>query len=174
MLYVILYLSAAVLANLLVTWFGPTSAPYVAFGLVSLDLTSRDHLHDAWKNKGLWWKMVLLIGSGSILSWLVNRNAGPIALASFVAFACSGISDSLTYALLGKRVYLVRVNGSNVVSAAIDSIVFLTLAFGWPPMWSIIVLQFVAKVGGGFVWSVVLRWWSRRKGEDFVEAVREW
>lgn len=163
MLYITLYLSAAVFANLLVTWFGPSSAPFVAFGPVSLDLTSRDHLHDAWKHKGLWWKMILLIGLGSVLSWLVNRQAGPIALASFIAFACAGISDSLTYALLGDRAYLVRVNGSNVVSAAIDSFVFLVLAFGWPPMWGIIALQFVAKVFGGFVWSILLRWWSSRR-----------
>lgn len=33
MLHVILYLSAAVFANLLVTWFGPSSAPFVAFAL---------------------------------------------------------------------------------------------------------------------------------------------
>jgi len=157
MLYVALYLTAAVLANLLIAWLGPSAAPGVAFGIVSLDLTSRDHLHDAWKRKGLWWKMGLLIGAGSALSWLVNRQAGPIALASFAAFICSGLADTLTYAILGKSAYLVRVNGSNVVSAAIDSLVFLTLAFGWPPMWSIVALQFVAKVVGGFVWSVLLK-----------------
>jgi hypothetical protein len=163
MLYIVLYLGAAVFANLLVTLFGPASAPFVAFALVALNLTSRDHLHDAWQNEGLWWKMILLIGAGSILSWLVNRDAGPIALASFVAFACAGLADAVTYALLGEKVYLVRVNGSNVISSAIDSLVFPTLAFGWPPMWGIIALQFVAKVLGGFVWSVLLRWWSSRR-----------
>jgi len=160
MLYVGLYLMAAVFANLLVTWFGPASAPFVAFGLVALNLTSRDHLHDAWQHKGLWWKMALLIGAGSVISWVFNRQAGPIALASFVAFACSGLTDSLTYAALGERAYLVRVNGSNVIGAAVDSLVFPVLAFGWPPMWGIIVLQFVAKTVGGLAWSVLLRWWS--------------
>jgi hypothetical protein len=171
MLYIVLYLGAAVAANLLVTRFGPQSAPFVAFGLVSLDLTSRDHLHDAWKHKGLWWKMAALIGSGSFLSWLVNRDAGPIALASFVAFGCAGLSDTLTYAVLGDKKYLVRVNGSNVVSAVVDSIVFLSLAFGWPPDWWIVSLQFAAKVLGGLVWSVLLK---RSKDVTYLERCKAW
>ena len=104
-----------------------------------------------------------LAGAGSGLSYLINRDTGPIALASFVAFGCSGAADALTYAVLGERAYLARVNGSNVIGAATDSLVFITLAFGWPPAWGIVALQFVAKVFGGFVWSVLLRWWSDRR-----------
>jgi len=173
MIYIVLYLAAAVLANLMVTWFGASSAPFVAFGLVSFDLTSRDRLHDAWKNQGLWWKMALLIGGGSVLSWLVNRQAGPIALASFVAFGLSGLSDAVTYAVLGKRAYLVRVNGSNVASAGVDSVVFLTLAFGWPPAWGLVILQFLAKLVGGLLWSVVLKEQTRKKSDENRSQVAE-
>jgi len=49
----------------------------------------------------------------------------------------------------------VRVNGSNVVSAAVDSVVFPTLAFGSFLPW-VILGQFLAKVAGGAVWSLIL------------------
>lgn len=68
--------------------------------------------------------------------------------------------DTLIYLALGERSRLVRVNGSNVVSAGVDSVLFLGLAFGWPPLWAIVAGQFAAKVLGGFLWSIVLgrRW----------------
>lgn len=152
-----LYLAAIVAANLSVAYFGPASTIVNAFLFIGLDLTARDRLHDAWHGRGLAWKMTLLIVAGSALSWELNRDAGPIALASFVAFACAGLADAFTYAVLGKRAQLVRVNGSNVISAAVDSVIFPALAFGWPPLWWIIAGQFAAKVAGGFIWSLVLR-----------------
>ena len=157
LIYVIIYLTAIIAANLLVSRFGPAVAVINAFLFIGLDLTARDHLHEAWKGRGLVWKMVVLIGTGSLLSWFLNRDAGQIALASFVAFACAGIADAVVYHLLGERARLLKINGSNVVSAAVDSVIFPALAFGFPLMWGIMLGQFVAKVVGGFVWSLVLR-----------------
>lgn len=48
-----------------------------------------------------------------------------------------------------------RVNGSNVPAALVDSIVFPTIAFGALLPW-IVLGQFAAKVLGGFVWSLLL------------------
>lgn len=161
MIYVILYLGAVILANLIVTALGPTSAILVAFFLIGLDLTARDHLHDAWHGEGLLWKMAALIAAGSLLSWLLNRNAGPVAIASFVAFASAATVDSLVYHFLRGYPRWLRINGSNVPSAAVDSAIFPVLAFGGFP-WLIILGQFLAKTLGGFVWSLVLRYIDRR------------
>lgn len=158
-----LYLAAIVAANLLVAQFGPAVSVVNAFLFIGLDLTTRDALHERWQGKRLWWKMLLLIGSGSLLSWFLNRNAGPIALASFVAFAGAGVADTLIYWLLGDKNRFTKINGSNVVSAAADSFLFPVLAFGWPPLWGIIAGQFVAKVGGGFIWSIILFRLPRRE-----------
>jgi hypothetical protein len=167
MFYIALYLSAIVLANLSVAHFGPSSTIANAFLFIGLDLTSRDHLHDAWHGRGLAWKMAALIAVGSLLSWLLNRNAGPIALASFAAFACAAIVDTLIYHLLKDRSKMLKINGSNVLSAAVDSLVFPTLAFG--AILPVIVLgQFAAKVAGGFIWSIVLNW--KRSPEKKLEA----
>lgn len=156
MLYILMYLASIVAANLTVAAFGAGATIVNAFLFIGLDLVARDKLHDAWHDNHLWAKMALLIATGSALSWLVNRNAGQIALASFVAFALAGAADTATYHLLRNRSWWQRVNGSNVVSAAVDSIVFPTLAFG--ALMPVIVLgQFTAKVFGGALWSWLLQ-----------------
>lgn len=162
MLYVLMYLTAIIAANLTVAMWGPNMTIVNAFLFIGLDLTARDRLHDAWHGHGLWPKMAGLIAAGSVLSWLINREAGQIALASFVAFAAAGIVDTVVYHLLRHRAWWQRVNGSNVLSAAVDSIVFPTLAFGVFLPW-IILGQFAAKVLGGALWSVLLRGNYRRQ-----------
>jgi uncharacterized PurR-regulated membrane protein YhhQ (DUF165 family) len=153
---VALYLAAIVAANLLIARFGPQATIITAFLLIGLDITARDRLHEAWHGRGLWTKMAALIAAGSLLSWLLNRNAGPVALASFVAFATSSVADTLTYHLLRHRAWMVKVNGSNVVSATVDSVIFPTLAFGM--LLPLVVLgQFIAKVAGGALWAAILR-----------------
>ena len=161
-----LYLAAIVAANLLVAAFGPAVAVVNAFLFIGLDITARDALHEAWQHQGLWWKMLLLIASGSVLSAAVNWNAAQIALASFLAFAGAGIADTLVYHALRDRARMLKINGSNVVSAAVDSVLFPALAFGFPLLIGVMVGQFVAKVTGGFVWSVILRALEPHRGAE--------
>jgi hypothetical protein len=53
------------------------------------------------------------------------------------------------------RPYLVRINGSNVLAAPVDAVVFPWLAFG--AVGGVVAGLFGAKVVGGSVWAVVLR-----------------
>lgn len=155
MLYIMLYLGAIVAANLIITALGPSATIVTAFVFIGLDLTVRDHLHERWQNRGLAWKMGLLIAAGSMISYGLNRSAGPIALASFAAFAAAGTADAVIYHLLRDRTRFLKINGSNVVSSATDSLIFPTLAFG--QLMPLIVLgQFLAKVLGGAVWFFIL------------------
>lgn len=150
-----LYLVAIVAANLTVAWWGPSVTIANAFLFIGLDLTVRDRLHDAWRGDSLTWKMGALIASGGLLSYLLNRDAGSIALASSAAFAAAAAVDTVVYHLLRRRSFLIRANGSNMPSAAADSIIFPTLAFGgFLPL--VTLGQFAAKVAGGFVWSLIL------------------
>lgn len=152
---VALYLVAIVVANLTVAWFGPWWSVVNAALFIGLDLTARDRLHDAWRGNGLVWKMGALIATGGLISYLLNADAGRIAIASTVAFTAAALTDAGTYHLLRARPWLLRVNGSNVPAAAVDSIIFPTLAFGgFDPLLTL--AQFVAKVGGGFAWSWIL------------------
>lgn len=153
---ILMYLTAIVLANLSVTAFGPDVTIINAFLFIGLDLTTRDSLHERWKTN-LWRNMGLLILTGSVLSAVLNWEALPIAVASCAAFGLAALADTLIYQRLHERSKLVKVNGSNVISAAVDSITFPALAFGFPLLVPVIVGQFAAKVGGGFVWSLLLR-----------------
>lgn len=154
---VAVYLISIVAANLLIVWLGPWMSVVNAFLFIGLDLVTRDLLHEAWHGRHLALKMAGLIAAGSLLSWLLNRAAAQIAIASFVAFALAAMTDTIVYAVAVRRgwTWLQRSNGSNVASAAVDSLVFPTLAFGGIQP-AITILQFIAKIGGGAVWSVVL------------------
>ncbi len=149
-----IYIAAMTGANLSVAAFGPWVSPINSFLLIGLDLSLRDRLHDAWS--GSVWRMALLIAVASGASYLFNPASAKIALASFVAFAASSLVDWGVYAAMRRRGFLARTNGSNVAGAAVDSLLFPTLAFGaFLP--HIVALQFAAKVGGGFLWSLALR-----------------
>lgn len=146
-----IYVAAMVTANLLVWWLGPWFSPINAFVLIGLDLTMRDVLHERLTRL----ELAMVIAIGGAITWLVNPAAKNIAIASAVAFTLAALADWFAYSLLRGRPWLVRANGSNVVGAAVDSIVFPTLAFGaFLP--AIIALQFAAKVGGGGIWALVM------------------
>lgn len=146
------YILAMVTANLLVWWIGPWASPFIAFCLIGLDLTLRDVMHDRLTR----WQLLGVILAGGAITWAVNPSASHIAIASATAFTVSAAADWLAYTLLRSRPWLVRSNGSNVVGAAVDSVLFPTLAFGiFLP--HIVLLQFAAKVCGGAVWSWLLR-----------------
>ena len=161
MILVVIYLAAIVLANLLLLWFGPVASIYNAFILIGLDLSLRDKLHDHWDGKNLWVKMLALICGGSAITVALNWDALPIAIASSVAFLASGIGDAVVYSRLRKFRFLVRANGSNVAGSALDSVIFPTMAFG-VFMPEIILGQFLAKIGGGAIWSFVISYFSRK------------
>lgn len=168
--FVTLYFGAIVAANLISAHFGAGASIYNAFFLVGFAITSRDFLHDLWADHRIR-NMALLIAGGSALSYVaslaLSSSALPsdvvarIALASCVAFAVAESFDAIAYQLMHKREWLERSNGSNLVSATLDSIIFVSIAFGWN--WSVIFGQICAKVAGGFVWSWAVKAFRNRE-----------
>jgi uncharacterized PurR-regulated membrane protein YhhQ (DUF165 family) len=78
-----------------------------------------------------------------------------IAVASAVSFLVASVVDwSMFVKTTGS--WIKRANVSNVAGAAVDSLLFPTIAFG-VLMPEIIALQFIAKVFGGAVWSFLLQ-----------------
>lgn len=147
---VLIYAAAMTLANLSVAAFGPAISPLNAFVLIGLDLALRDWLHVRLKA----WQMLALIVAAGALTYMLNPAAGKIAVASSAAFTAAALVDWATFARL-RGTWLFRANGSNVAGAAVDSLIFPTLAFG-ALMPHIVALQFVAKVAGGAIWAWVL------------------
>lgn len=159
---VFLYCAALVAANLLVATFGPWFSPINSFLLIGLDLSLRDRLHDAWQGRHLVPKLAGLIGLAAAISYVLNPAAGQIAIASVVAFSAAMAADSIAYQVLHRRPWFQRANGSNVAGAAVDSVVFPTVAFG-ALLPQIVLLQFAAKVFGGLFWSWAIHAYSARK-----------
>lgn len=149
------YAAAMTIANLSVATFGPSITPINAFVLIGLDLAMRDWLHVRLKV----WQMGLLIAATGALTFILNPAAGQIAIASACAFTAAALVDWGTFTKL-RGSWLFRANGSNVAGAAVDSLLFPTIAFG-ALMPHIVAMQFVAKVAGGAVWAWLL---NRRLG----------
>lgn len=152
---VALYIVALVAANLLVAAFGPAFSIVNAFLLIGLDLSLRDKLHEQWQGENLVMKMGGLIVGASAISFLLNPATGQIAIASMVAFAIAMAADATVYQWLKDKEWFVKANGSNAAGALTDSIVFPTIAFGGLLL-PIVAGQFIAKLAGGFIWSVVI------------------
>lgn len=149
-LAVLMYVAAMLSANLLVAKFGPAISPVLAFFLIGFDLTMRDWLQVRLAP----WKMGSLIIVAGALTYALNPAAGVIAIASSSAFTLAALADWATFSRL-RGSWLRRSNGSNMVGAAVDSLVFPTLAFG-ALMPHIALAQFLAKVAGGALWSLAL------------------
>lgn len=151
MIAIIAYAAAMVLANLSVAVLGPWVSPINAFLLIGLDLALRDLLHVRLR---MWQMGALIIGTGA-LTYVLNPAAGMIAVASSVAFTAAAVVDWGVFARM-RGSWMARSNASNAAGAAVDSLVFPTLAFG-ALMPHIVALQFVAKVAGGAVWAWALQ-----------------
>lgn len=107
--------------------------------------------------------VVIAILSGAVLSSLVSSQ---FALASGVSFLVSELADFAVYTPLRQKRWLGAVLASNTVGLAVDSVLFLSLAFGS--------LQFLPGQVLGKAWMTllaiaVLSVW-RRLSPDTVTA----
>lgn len=148
---VVLFLAAIVVANLTLTAWGPSAIIPNAFFLIGLDLITRDRLADFWGTTR-WVKMIALIAAGGALSYWLNRNAATIAMASVIAFAAAELVEALAYHLLRRQRWAERAPKAALLGAAVDSILFPTLAFGGF-VFATSFAQFAAKLAGALVWT---------------------
>jgi uncharacterized PurR-regulated membrane protein YhhQ (DUF165 family) len=122
------YIATIFAANWLIVHVGPVS---VGFGLVApagvyaagVALTLRD------VTQALLGRLAVIVAilAGAALSYLVSPS---FAAASAAAFLLSELADFAVYTPLERRTWLGAVLLSNTVGLVVDSVVFLTLAFG--------------------------------------------
>lgn len=145
------YAIAMTLANLSIATWGPWVSPINAFLFIGLDLALRDWLHTKLKA----WHMGALIAASGLLTYLLNPAAGAIAIASAVSFTAAAVVDWGVF-LKSSGTWYARSTKSNIAGAAVDSLIFPTLAFG-VLMPHIVAMQFAAKVSGGAVWAWLIQ-----------------
>jgi len=148
----IVYILSICLANLSVYKFGPSVTPVNPFLLIGLDFVIRDKLHE---KIGVI-KMLVLVAAAGLFSFYINPASDMIAIASVCAFSAASLTDATVYQALIRKPWMIKSNGSNVASSAVDSLAFPIIAFG-ACMPLVVISQFAAKVFGGAVWSWLLR-----------------
>jgi len=145
------YITAVVLANVLTDRLGLVTA---GFGLMvtagtyaaGAALLARDFVH---RYAGIWFVLGCIAVAG-VLSWLLASPA--LAVASTVAFTAAELVDLAVFTPLRDRIgFAGSALISNVVSAPVDTVLFLTIA-GFPLTWQAVTGQFVAKV----LWATLL------------------
>lgn len=136
-IYFVLFIGTIFLANWLITHLGiqfDPNGPHlipVGFGImapsgvlaVGIGFTLRDLVQ---KRLGVVWSAVAIVIGAALSAFL----SPALALASGGAFLLSEGLDLFVYTPLRKKNLYVAVVASNVVGLVVDSIVFLTLAFG--------------------------------------------
>lgn len=129
-LLAVAYAASILAANWTLNEWG--MVPLLGFGALvpaglywaGLSFGLRDALHEA--AGAAWTVAMILVGAG--LSALIDPA---FALASGVAFLLSELLDLAVYSPLRERRWVVAVAASNAAGAVADSLIFLTLAFGW-------------------------------------------
>jgi queuosine precursor transporter len=158
------YIATIILANWAIQAFGVVP---VGFGLMApagvyfagLAFTLRDLVQE---ELGRPWTVAAIV-IGAAVSALVSPR---FAVASGVAFLVSELADFAVYTPLRRRHWLAAVALSNTVGLIVDSILFLSIAFGS--------LEFLAGQIVGKFWmtvlAVALLWSVRRRLAPGVSA----
>ena len=147
---IFVWLLAIVAANLSAANFGIWATPINAFLLVGLEITLRDYLHTKLTHI----QLVFMVVVGGVLSFIINKDALNIALGSSLAVTISCYVDYYIFSK-SKGTWLSKSNKSNIGSAAVDSVVFPTVAFGVFNI-SVVLSQFAVKVFGDFIWGYLI------------------
>ncbi|KQP80167.1 hypothetical protein ASF37_01745 [Aeromicrobium sp. Leaf289] len=155
------YIAAVVLANVVTERLGLVS---VGFGLLvtagtyaaGFALLARDFVH---RFGGRGWALAA-IAIGGVTSWALSSPA--LAVASTVAFVSAELVDLVIYEPIRRaKGFIQGALVSNLVSAPIDTFVFLSLA-GFPLTLETVGGQFVGKVLWATVLPLSLYWLWRR------------
>lgn len=150
-LMISIYVLIFIIANLMVSLFGPWITPLNALFLISADMVIRDRIQ--FKG-GFVWSIVACVIAG-ISTVLINQSAGMIAIASMLSVIIAGIGSAIVFEFKSGCFYS-KSFPANVVAAAIDSVAFPIIAFGHL-MIEVTVAQFIAKTIGATIILIVMK-----------------
>lgn len=150
-LMISIYVLIFIIANLIVSFFGPWITPLNALFLISSDMVIRDRIQ--FKD-GFAWSVVACVIAGCSTA-IINPSAGMIAVASMSSVILSGVGSAIVFKFKSGCFYRKSLT-ANVVAAAIDSATFPIIAFG-NLMIDVTIAQFIAKTIGTTIILIVMR-----------------
>lgn len=148
---VILYISGIICSNLLLLEYEEKAVYWIAFLVIPIDLLTRDILHQSWLGRNLWLKMGALIFIGAAITIIINISAKVIVLASLLAFLGASVVNTYIYHKMLKTSLFARMTVSSVLSAIVDSVLFILIVFGFE--WKIVLVQILVKSFGVYFWT---------------------
>src|SRR5574344_398987 len=86
---ILIYILSIVIANLTIIYIGPSSIPFVSFLMIGMDFVLRDLLN----NRLTTVKMFILILLSGVITFLINKDAQDIAIASSISFTLASLCD---------------------------------------------------------------------------------
>lgn len=141
--------------------FGLMAPAGVYFAGLALGL--RDALHE--RTNTLVVLLAIAVGCAASYLWAdavqIPGGKVTIALASAIAFGLSELADLAVYTPLRERHWVAGVVASNAVGAAIDSLVFLPLAFGSRNGWVDLTIGKLYLIPLGLLLVGAVRRWLR-------------
>jgi uncharacterized PurR-regulated membrane protein YhhQ (DUF165 family) len=154
-----IYIAAIVGANVATAHWGLVT---VGFGLMvtagtyfaGFALLARDFVQ---RFGGIRWVLVG-IAVGGVLSWFLSTPQ--LALASCAAFLIAELADLLVFTRLQHRGFIRAAAVSNLVSAPIDTLVFLSIA-GFGITWQLFIGQMIGKLLWATAVPLALYWVGR-------------
>lgn len=153
--FVLLYLTALVISNLVVKHYGAPGLYFASSVLIPFDFICRCIFHETWKGKQLVINLLILTVVSGIITIAINIEAVNIATASFFGIIAVQISAGITYQILKKTKYLYKVNISDIVAVIFDSLTFQLIAFS-VINWQVTSLQMLIKIIGGLIWYIII------------------
>lgn len=138
----LLYLLSILIGNLFVIWFGLIHFAGLTFpaGVIFIGLTFsfRDFVQRYWGD----WITWLWMAAASIITLTLNWE---VAVASVCAFAVSESVDWFCFKVL-KMPFYKRIYISNLFSCPLDSLIFVSIAFGWvwPAIWGQALIKYLS------------------------------
>lgn len=159
-IWIVAYLASIVAANAMTAHWGLVP---IGFGLAvtagtfaaGAALVLRDGVQ---VTAGTWMTWATIAG-GIVLSYVLATPA--IAVASALAFAVSEVVDMGVFTRLKPRSLALAVVVSSVVSAPVDTVLFLWVA-GFGVTWQAVLGQFLVKTVMALAAAAVLAWRARR------------
>lgn len=148
----IFYLISILLGNLFVIYFGiidililEHTSKEILFTIITpagavwigLMFSARDFAQRFWSHKVWFWML-----AATLITYFLNRN---VALASVTAFIVAEATDWFFYTIL-RADLKTRVIVSNLFSCPLDSLIFVTIAFGfyWPAIWGQALVKYLS------------------------------
>ncbi len=153
------YIGTIVLANWMTTTFGLVGLPLTGLAVTAGTFAAGASLllRDSVQVTAGKWVVLAAIIVGCLVSYLVSDPF--IALASAIAFLASEVVDWGVFTPLRKRSIAAAVLVSSIVSAPVDTVLFLHIS-GFGVTWQAVLGQFIVKTG---LAALVALWLTTRK-----------